>query len=48
MNILSSAGVTDMLGDRFLKEKLDNGEWMSLLGSHDYDTILSILKKEDS
>lgn len=48
MSILSSAGVTDLLGDRFLKEKLDNGEWMSLLGSRDYDTVLSILKKEDS
>jgi hypothetical protein len=45
MSILSSAGVTDLLGDRFLKEKLDNGEWMSLLGSRDYDTVLSILKK---
>lgn len=45
MNILSSSGATDFLGESFLKSKLSNEEWMSVLGSHEYDAILSILKK---
>lgn len=42
--IFQSSGAQDMLGDNFLNLKLTNDEWMSVLGEHDYDAILSILK----
>lgn len=45
MNILSSSGALDLLGDKLLKSKLSNKEWMSVLGSPEYDAILSILKE---
>lgn len=45
MKILSSSGAVDLLGDKLLKSKLSNKEWMSVLGSHEYDAVLSILKK---
>lgn len=44
MSILSSSGA-ELLGDRLQKTKLSNEEWMSVLGNHEYDSILSILKK---
>lgn len=45
MSILSSSGAAELLGDRLQKSKLSNEEWMSVLGNHEYDSILSILKK---
>lgn len=45
MHILSSSGAAELLGDKFLKSKLSNEEWMSVLGSREYDTVLSILRK---
>ena len=45
MHILSSSGAAELLGDRLQKSKLSNEEWMSVLGNHEYDSILSILKK---
>lgn len=45
MSILSSSGAAELLGDRLQKTKLSNEEWMSVLGNHEYDSILSILKK---
>ncbi len=44
MSVLVSSGVHEMLGDNFLKVKLNNEEWLSLLGTHDYDVVFSILK----
>lgn len=44
MAVLVSSGVHEMLGDNFLKAKLNNEEWLSLLGTHDYDVVFSILK----
>lgn len=43
--LISSSGANELLGERFLKSKLSNDEWMSVLGSHEYDAILSILQK---
>ncbi len=48
MSILSSSGASELLGDRLLKSKLSYEEWMSVLGNHEYDSILSILKKVGS
>lgn len=45
MHILSSSGAAELLGDRLQESKLSNEEWMSVLGNHEYDSILSILKK---
>lgn len=45
MDILDSSGIRDMLGSNFLKSKLSNDEWLSILGSHDYEAILSVLKR---
>lgn len=45
MTILSSSGASELLGDRLFKSRLSNEEWMSVLGNHEYDAILSILKK---
>lgn len=47
MTILSSSGASELLGDRLFKSRLSNEEWMSVLGNHEYDAILSILKKVD-